>query len=138
MADPLSISASIIAVIQLAGTVVKYLNDVKTAAQDHQRILSELSSTSGVLVLLKDLAERSQCGDAWSLTIKSLNVPNGPLEQFKTALEHLALKLAPAIGLKKVGKALAWPFQKAEIQDILNMIERQRSLFNLALQNDHM
>ena len=70
--------------------------------------------------------------------MKSLNVPTGPLEQFKIALEHLASKLAPVDGLRKVGKALAWPFQKTEIQDILNMIERQKSLFNLALQNDHM
>lgn len=60
MTDPLSTSASIIAVLQLTGTVVQYLNDAKGASEDRQRILAEISSTSGVLFLLKDLAERAQ------------------------------------------------------------------------------
>jgi hypothetical protein len=87
MGDPLSVSASIVAVLQLTGTVVQYLNDVKEAPKDRQRILSELSVASGILYLLRDLAERPQYGDAWSVTIRSLNVPNGPLDQFKLALE---------------------------------------------------
>jgi hypothetical protein len=138
MGDPLSVSASIVAVLQLTGTVVQYLNDVKEAPKDRQRILSELSVASGILYLLRDLAERPQYGDAWSVTIRSLNVPNGPLDQFKLALELLTSKLAPVNGLKKMRKALAWPFQKAEIQSVISMIERQKSIFNLALQNDHM
>jgi hypothetical protein len=138
MGDPLSVSASIVAVLQLTGTVVQYLKDVKEAPKDRQRILSELSVASGILYLLRDLAERPQYGDAWSVTIRSLNVPNGPLDQFKLALELLTSKLAPVNGLKKMRKALAWPFQKTEIQIVISMIERQKSIFNLALQNDHM
>lgn len=138
MADPLSISASIVAILQLTGTVVQYLNDVNGASEDRQRILTEISSTSGVLFLLKDLAERAGWEDCWSVTIKSLNVPGGPLEKFKTMLQLLALKLKPVEGVKKVGKALIWPFQKGEINEILNTMERQKTLFNLALQNDHM
>ena len=56
------------------------------------------------------------------MTIKSLNnTPKGPIEQFGLALRRLAEKLAPVDddGLKKVGKALAWPFQKKEIEGIL-------------------
>lgn len=138
MGDPLSVSASIVAVLQLTGTVVQYLNDVKEAPKDRQRILGELSVASGILYLLRDLAERPQYGDAWSVTVRSLNVPNGPLDQFKLALELLTSKLAPVEGLKKMRKALTWPFQKAEIQSVISMIERQKSIFNLALQNDHM
>jgi hypothetical protein len=141
MEDPLSVSASIVAVLQLTGTVVQYLNDVKEAPKDRQTILSELSelsAASGILYLLRDFAERPQYGDAWSVTIRSLNVPNGPLDQFKLAFELLTTKLAPVDGLKKMRKALAWPFQKTEIQSVIGMIERQKSIFNLALQNDHM
>ena len=137
MTDPLSISAGIIAILQLTGTVVQYLNDAAQAAGDRQRILLEITSVSGILTVLKDLAERPQYGDSWSTTIRSLNVPNGPLEQFRRALERLASKLEPVHGLKKVERSLAWPFQKGEVSEILGAIERQKTLFNLALQNDH-
>ena len=138
MADPLSISASIIAVLQLSGTVIQYLNNVKGASEDRQRLLNEVTSISGLLYFLKDRATQSQYGGSWSMTLASLNTPKGPLEQFKSALERLTLKLAPVEGWRKAGKALTWPFQKEEIKEILSTIERHKSLFNLALQNDHM
>jgi hypothetical protein len=138
MADPLSTSASIIAVLQLSGTIIQYLNDVKGASEDRYRLLNEVASISGLLYFLKDRATQSQYGDSWSMTLASLNTPQGPLEQFKSALERLALKLAPVEGWRRAGKALAWPFRKEEIKEILSTIERHKSLFNLALQNDHM
>lgn len=136
--DPLSISASIISVLQLTGTVIQYLNTVKGAPKDRQRILSELCNVNNTLYILEDQASQAQQDNAWSSTLLSLNKPNGPIEQFKIALERLETKLAPVGGLRKVGKAIAWPFQKEEIEEILNVIERQMPLFNLARQNDHM
>lgn len=134
MADPIGISASIIAILQFTGTVVQYINDVKAASQDRQRILNELISASGVLYLLSDLSERPPYGSTWTLTLESLDVP---LDQFKEALECLAAKLAPAHSIRKLEKMLTWPFQKAEIQEILNIMERQKSLFMISLCNDH-
>jgi hypothetical protein len=138
MADPLSISASITALLDLTGKVIQYINRVRGAAADRQRILKEITSASGLLYRLQEYGEQAIRGDSWSLTLQSLNVRDGPLEQFKTALEKLISKLAPAEGLKKIGKASTWPFQEKEVKDILNTIERQKSLFSLALQNDHM
>jgi hypothetical protein len=126
-------ATSIITLVQFTGTVIGYINDVKGASEERKRILDELSSTHYLLFLLKDKAEAKEWGD----TIKSLAIPKGPLEQFKDALERLASKLAPAEGLKKVGRALTWPFQKDDVKYILSTIERQKSLFSLALQNDH-
>ena len=136
--DPLSLSASIIAVLTLSATVVQYLNAVKAATEDRQSILQEIIYTRGLLTLFKDLAEKAEWGEAWSITASSLKTPNGPLEQFKRALERLVLKLQPVSGVKKAFKVFEWPFQKEEIKDILNTIERQKTFFTLALQNDHM
>ena len=136
--DPLSISASIAALIQLTGSVIQYLSLVKGAAKDRQRLLSELCNVSGMLYILEDQASQAKQGDAWSSTLLSLDGPNGPIQQFKTALERLEEKLTRVEGLRKIVKAVAWPFQKEEITEILNVIERQKTLFNLALQNDHM
>lgn len=139
MTDPLSISASITALLQLTSTVIQYLSGVKGAPEDRQRILSELASVIGFLYTLEDQADKAKQGDQWSSTLQSLNVPKGPLDQLRRALERLSSKLAPsATGLKKVSKAITWPFQKEEIREILGSIERQKALFNLARQNDHM
>lgn len=95
MTDPLSISSSIVAILQLAGTVVAYLNDVRGASEDRQQLLVEVSSVSGFLYLLKDLTERTQWNDTSLGTMSSLSVRNGPLDQFKAALQELATKLVP-------------------------------------------
>lgn len=136
MGDPLSITASIIAIIQLTQQVIGYVIDVKNSSDDSKRILNELASAHTFLFLLEDKAKRS--GTQWDKTMRSLVTPNGPLEQFKNALELLASKLGPRKGLKKVKKALSWSFQKREIKEILGTIERQKTLFILALHNDHM
>jgi hypothetical protein len=138
MGDPLGISASIIAVLQLAGTVVQYLNAVKAASQDRQRLLDELISVSGALYLLKARAEQSQCYNSGTLMVESLGGLTGPLDQCQMALKRLAAKLAPGHGIRKLGKEMAWPLQKAEIKEILDVIERQKSLFIMALNNDQM
>ena len=135
--DPLNISASIIAILQLSASVIGFINDVKGYDDDRTRIPAEIASTQGFLYILKDKAERAPCEEFWG-TMRSLNLPNGPLEQFKLALERLESKLQPDKGLKKIRKALTWPLQKGEVQDILSTIERQKSIFLLAITNNHM
>jgi hypothetical protein len=97
MADPLSISGSIIAVLRMTGTVIQYLNNVKGASDDVRSILIEISNTSGLLYSLRDLVA---IDESWLTTVKTLAAPSGPLEQFKSSLEYLIAKLSPAVGLK--------------------------------------
>ena len=139
MAEALGVAASIIAIIQLTGTVVQYISDVKDASKDGDRLLTELRTISVFLPILKDAADRAQSepGGQWMTTIRSLGVPNGPLSQFKLALETLARQLEPVVGWRKRARALVWPFKEKEVKDILGTIERQKSLFLLAVQNDH-
>ena len=137
--DPLSISASITALLQLTSEIIRYLNAVKGAPEDRRIILSELASVSGILYVLQEQADQAKKDDQWSSTLQSLDLPEGPLHQFRRALERLSTKLAPpATPLKKLGNALVWPFQKEEIKDLLSSIERQKALLSLARQNDHM
>lgn len=137
--DPLSISVSITALLGLTSTTMKYLNEVKGAPEDRGRILSELATVNQFLFILQDQADQAKQGDQWSSTLQSLNVPDGPLDHFRRALERLSTKLGPpATGLKKLSNAFVWPFQKEEVKEILGTIERQKTLFELARQNDHM
>ena len=135
--DPLSVSASTVALLQLTGTVITYLSDVKGGPKELQRLRLELSSVLSLLMTLQDQANQVTKDDACSSTLNSLNVPNGPFQQLHSALELLASKLAPVEGWKKVGKAIKWPFEKEEVQEVRNTIERLKALLILARQNDH-
>jgi hypothetical protein len=139
MSDGLDITSGIIAVLQLTQEVIQYLLEVKDANADRQRILNEITSVHGFLYILKDKAESSNaCDTPLFNTLRTLNVADGPLEQFKSALERIATKVKPERGAKKVYKALKWPFEKGEVKELINAIERQKSFFGMALQNDHM
>jgi hypothetical protein len=134
MADPLSVFSSILALLQATTNVIRFLSSVSGASESRQKVLYEVSSLSGILVILMKLAKRSQQSPIWSTTIESLSAPNGPLEQCQRMMEDLASKLTR----RRVGEALTWPFRNDEIKNILEAIERQKTHFVLALQTDHL
>lgn len=137
MAEVLGAISSIIAILELSGTIIDYVHKIKSASADCDRILLEISSVNGFLSSLKELIMRAESQSIWLETVKSLDSPTGPISQYETSLKRLELKLKPVIGWKKAGKAVRWPFEKAEILEILGNIERQKTFFILALENDH-
>jgi hypothetical protein len=134
MADPLSISASILGILQLSAVVVQHINSMKDASEERKKLLNEIGTTSDFLAIINNPVRLTQQGDSW----ESLSKPGGPLEQLEAVLKKLDAKLAPATGLSKIKKAVTWPFKKGEIEGLLGSIERQKTLLGLALQNDHM
>jgi hypothetical protein len=138
MSDPLSVSASIVALLSITSTVVQYINDMRHASPERLRLRDEISSTSFLLYMLKDRACQEKTNPAWLSTVAVLGLPNGPLDHFRAALDSLASKLKPTKGMDKVAQCVLWPFHKEEIVSLLSTIERQKLCFELALQNDHM
>jgi hypothetical protein len=64
MTDPLSVTASIIAVLQLSSTVLRYLVNVKNASADRKSLIREISSTHGILSTLnKTVDDARVCMD---------------------------------------------------------------------------
>jgi hypothetical protein len=138
MIDPVTVADGVSIAVEFTATVMGYINDVKCASEDRKNLLHELTSTHYLLYRIKDQANQAHWDDKLSETMKWLGTPKGPLEQFKGALEKLASKLKPAEGLKKAGKALTWYFDKKAINEILQTIQRQKLLFELVVQCDHM
>lgn len=136
--DPLSIAASIIAVLQLSGKVLGYLNDVKDASKDRAKCAVEASNVHSLLLNLRFRLEEGSAGAPWFTAVRALGIENGPLDQFKQALEALQSSMTDGGRLKKAGDALMWKFKKEEIATILNRIERLKSLVEIALQMDHL
>ena len=134
MADPLSITSGLIAVLQLTNSIVKYLRDVNDANGQKSGLLLELSSTKGILETLNELSKTAE--EDKSL-LSSFSLLQEPLRNYEALLTRLDATLAPAHGLKKVGKAFKWPFDKTDVHDILASVERYKALFGLALQADN-
>ena len=134
--DPLSLAASITALLQLTATVVGYLNDVKDASKDRAKVTIEVANVLGLLTCLQYRVKDAKSDDAWYDAIRVIGAKDGALEQYHSALEQLASKLAPGKGIKSLGRALIWSFEKKEMNDIISRIERLKTLISLALEND--
>ncbi|KAK7885641.1 hypothetical protein LTR67_009992 [Exophiala xenobiotica] len=124
MADPLSITASIVAVVQVSGAIIQAITGLKAATKNIKKLEHEIKSIRSVLLPALERLERLG-GDEVGL-----------LDEFRLQLEHLEKWLAPAIGLKKLLKAVSWKLKHAEVKDILDTIERQKTLFVLTLQSE--
>ena len=134
--DPLSATASIIAVLQLSAEVLTYLNNVKNASKDHAQCTIEATNLHNLLTNLRFRLEEGGASQSWYTTVRTLAVENGPLDQFKQALETLQTKMTDGGRLKQAGRALMWKFQKKEIASILARMERLKTLTEIALQMD--
>ncbi|KAF2686652.1 hypothetical protein K458DRAFT_297429 [Lentithecium fluviatile CBS 122367] len=135
--DPLSVTASIIAVLQLSAKVLEYLNNVKDAPKDRTQCAVEMLNLCSLLYKLRDHVEQSDPTQPWCFAIHDLAAKNGPLDQFKRALETLQTKIGAGNRSNKASEALMWKFKKEEISSTLGRIERLKSLIELALQMDH-
>jgi len=116
--------------------VIRYLKDVKDASKDCHDILVEIGSTSSLLYVLNDLITKSDTQGSYLALVRSLAVPRGPLDQFRSALDRLYGKIMPANSFTKAARVLTWPLKKDKVKELLSTIERLKSLFSLALQND--
>lgn len=135
--DPLSITASIIAVLQATKEVVSYINGTKDAPEDLTKVYEEARSLMILLYELKDLVAGPNSHISWLQTTSGLATRGGPLDQYKRSLEILVPKTT-GHGLRKIGQVLAWKFGKEEVMALLSQIERIKSLVQIALEMDHM
>jgi hypothetical protein len=136
--DPLSATASIIAVLQLSSKVIGYLNDVKDASKDRAKCAIEAANTNSLLTALRFRLEEGDSNTPWYTAVRALAVENGPLDQFKQALEQLQSNMTGGGKMRKAGDALVWKFKKEEIASILGRVERLKTLVEVALQMDHL
>ncbi|EDN91972.1 hypothetical protein SS1G_07834 [Sclerotinia sclerotiorum 1980 UF-70] len=142
--DPLSISASLIAVLQITGSLISFCYDyrqgAKHASKEIVQIQDELNSLKGLLDSLLKLAEKSEADGKQLSTFELLLKDDGPLSMCKLELENLREKLEKGgvgkngwIGLKNV---LVWPLKEGEVRKTLSVLERLKSTLLLGLSAD--
>ncbi|KAI0438824.1 ankyrin [Xylaria telfairii] len=123
-------AANVIAIVDLAFKVIKYMNDVREGGKERSELHQEVLNVYELLWSLKyefefhDLDEET----AWSKPIKPLFKPGGIVDQLKLILEQVSSKLVlPSRSIKGTLKKIKWPFDKPEVQRILG---RLRSLID--------
>ena len=89
------------------------------------------------------MADLADADDSESLsTLQTMIRPEGPISQCREELERLLLKLQFGHGdaeMTRFGaRALKWPLKSKEIDKVVAVIERHKSLFELALTADQM
>jgi len=136
--DPLSIAASVIPVVQLSSTVISCLAAVKSAPKECQRCTIEASNLQSLLINLCYLLEERKGGELWFSALRALIAKDGPLEQYRQALEELQSKLGAGSNESKIKRQLTWRFSKEEVASILARLERLKTLVSIALNMDHL
>lgn len=138
MADPLSITASIIAVIQATDYVLtscqSYIGRVKNAAADVDKVFQETSLLKGIFLNLQELAQDEPDNER----LKDLVCPGGPVTICKEALGDIHAKLQKHVsqsGLTTTRKLL-WPFESKKLDEILERIRMQKPNLLLSLEAD--
>jgi hypothetical protein len=137
--DALSSAASVIAVIQLTGSLVKlcggYIQEVKDAQDE---IFTLQRAITGLQGTLQDLQKFLQSNDGKALPTSSRLVSN--ITDCLSDLRTLEARIDPGKGkklMKKVGlRALKWPLKRAEVEGVIQNLERYKSSFLLSLQVD--
>lgn len=137
--DPLSITASIIAILDLTTKAIQYLGDVKDAPKARASLAIEASNLYSLLMNLRYRLEEGRCNEAWYTAVRSLGVQGGPLDQYKDMLERIQHKLGGGGSwIKEVGQSLVWKFSKEEVRGLLASMEGLKGLIGIALEMDHL
>ena len=145
--DPLSITASIVALIGATQKVLSicknYAAAVKGADWELTRIIEEVESLRGVLQGLERLAKQAKDADPAAMSqlpqlICLCDPKTGTLASCLSELESLEQKLIPPGGtgqsdskLRKLIQALGWPLKKAFVKETLENLERFKASLNL-------
>lgn len=145
--DPLSITASIITVLEVASKVLftcyEYRSAVKNASKELERVIEEIKSLRNVLEMLEQLAGKTE--SARLPALKLLSEPReGPLAKCLVELGLLNQKLTPPSLSGKsrprnaLIQALCWPLKGKDIEKTLANIGRFKAKLTLALSHDQM
>ncbi|KAF3931033.1 Ankyrin-3 [Dactylellina cionopaga] len=140
MADPLSVAASLIAVIQLSNKVLSYCYRFHMQAKDsHKEIFPVISELEDLRMLLDQIQEVLPAPDPKVATDGSNQVELAELPGLRKSLTSsgevlgdISDRLAPMLG-KGLLARLKWPFEGKAIQEKLDNLHRQKTTFQLFL-----
>jgi hypothetical protein len=135
--DPLSVTASIIAVLQLTVKIIDGLKYAGDASTDRVQFTTEIQNLRDLLVALLSRVDEDS-SDPWHTNVRQMGGQDGLIYQYRVALEQLKDKISTGEGLKKTAKTFLWKYIQQDAERILSRMERLKSLVQIALEMDHL
>ncbi|KAF4230403.1 hypothetical protein CNMCM6457_005979 [Aspergillus fumigatiaffinis] len=137
--EPLSGAASVIAVIQLTGTIIQicgaYISKVKDAKDDIIRLQQNIRALAVVLEALDNLLREPKGSEMSTLLRISRDIVD-----CSSSLTTIKKKIDPERTQKQIRRwglrAIKWPLKRTDVDKAVSDIERYKALFSLALQID--
>lgn len=136
--DPLSATASIIAVLQLTGRVLTYLHDVKDAPKECKECMIDISNSNTLLLRLNLRLSEATSSEPWYREVETLAAKDGLLDQYRLALQRLQDKVNPTKAAKRLSTKLLWTSVKNDVAAVQGRLQRLTSLVSIALEMDHL
>lgn len=135
--DPISavgLLASIEGLIGGAFKTVSFLKTMKDGGKDRSRILSELIALRTVLAdLMEHLNSDVEHHDPWLKTVAILDEDDGVFDQLAVIFEKLDNRLKPKTGHRKMLQTIRWPFDKTEIEVLVDQLERLKGSIHISI-----
>jgi hypothetical protein len=137
--EALGVATSVITAVQISKEILslcaQYALDVKDAKTGIDRLRNEVATVRDVLKGVQYLVEGE---DAPKLP--TLNTTTVVIDQCLSELEHLKTLLNPEKSqhpMKRLGsRALRWPFQKNDVNKIIEALQKYKTTLNLAIDID--
>ncbi|KAJ7582111.1 hypothetical protein C8J56DRAFT_832326 [Mycena floridula] len=137
----MDVAASIIALMQGAQALFNYVVDVREGFHARAELLESLGPLPSLLNTLVVKVQPPCQNTELVSTANLLCSPEGPFTQLQALMDRLHTKLGRSSAsstsrTQKVLQALKWSIDKGEVAELMQKIERVKSLITLALQND--
>lgn len=130
---------TIIAVATMATTILsllsKYVQDVKNAQEDVERLLKQIEDIHSLLLRIEKIAKSPDSAKLPALE-KSFTAIKKTFSDIQELVEKLKPKTSQRL-MSKVGlRALKWPFTKEQMANYIARLESEKTSLTLAFQTD--
>lgn len=130
---------TIIAVATTATTILsllsKYVQDVKNAPEDVERLLKQIEDIHSLLLRIEKIAKSPDSAKLPALE-KSFTAIKKTFSDIQELVEKLKPKTSQRL-MSKVGlRALKWPFTKEQMANYIARLESEKASLTLAFQTD--
>ncbi|KAF2675916.1 ankyrin [Lentithecium fluviatile CBS 122367] len=139
--DPFSLTAGVIAVLQLANKVISLclnLQSSLSARKELDLIMDEVDALRDILQRLARLGGKVQADGSDPAYIETVNTRRGPLAICCSELESLQNELnkVKSPGFKFGAKAIAWVMKEKELKGRLKRLSRAKQTLQMSLSLD--
>ncbi|KAI1399828.1 ankyrin repeat-containing domain protein [Hypoxylon fuscum] len=140
MADPLSIAASLIAVVQISGGIISLCYDYRRSVQDAKKEVAtlqrEVQSLRDVIEQLLKLLETDD-NHYYLPLLKKLIASNDSFQEYEDQFKKLEDRLrSPISKWRQLGNQLMWPLKERDLMKDLGTIHRMKSILEIGLATD--